>query len=182
MCVNGQVFHEGDGNFSRIRREIGEYYPEDIRLKRIAAACMTAAQAGQYNALRMAKRSDWVTVQESVGRYVRTVIRLVFLLNRVYRPYYKWAYRRMCELPVLGEELGKLLMELTLVYGFSDAATQARESRMETIAGKLVAELRRQGLSEETDGFLAVHGEAVRRRIGLDALRELPAKYDPFPD
>ena len=182
MCVNGAVFHEGDGGFSRIQNEIRQYYPADIRLKRIASALMVAAQAGQYNALRMAKRFDWVTVQESLSRYVRTVIRLVFLLNQVYRPYYKWAFRGMCELPILGQELGRLLTELTLVSGFDTETMRKRETLIETIAGKLITELRRQGLSDETDGFLTVHGESVRKRIQLDTLRELPARYDPFPD
>ena len=182
MCVNGEVFHEGDGAFTRVRAEIGKYYPEDIRLKRIAAACMSAAQAGQYNAPRMAKRMDWVTVQESLSRYVRTVIRLVYLLNRSYRPYYKWAFRGMRALPILGRELGAMLTELTLVSGFGAEAMAKREALIERIAERLVSELRRQRLSDETDGFLAVHGEAVRQRIQADALRELPARYDPFPD
>lgn len=182
MCVNGEVFHEGDGAFSRMQKELRQYYPADIRLKRIAAACMVAAQAGQYNALRMAKRADWVTVQESLSRYVRTVIRLVFLLNKSFRPYYKWAYRGMCELPVLGQEMGALLRELTLVSGFGAEEMAKREALIEEIAGKIIGELRRQGLSDETDGFLLVHGEAVRKRIQSDVLRNLPANYDPFPD
>lgn len=182
MCVNGEVFHEGDGEFSRIQNEIRQYYPEDIRLKRIASALMVAAQAGQYNMMRMAKRFDWVTVQESLSRYVRTVIRLTFLLNKSFRPYYKWAFRGMCELPIFGQEMGRLLTELTLISGFDTETMRKREDLIEVIAGKLISELRRQGLSDETDGFLTVHGESVRKHIQLDVLRELPTRYDPFLD
>ena len=182
MCCNGAVFHEGDGTFSRVQAEIRAYYPEDIRLKRLAAACMTAAQAGQYNALRMAKRGDFVTVQTALSRFTEKTIRIVYLLNRVYRPYYKWAFRGMCELPILGEELGMLLRELNAVSGFSEAAMTEREALIERICGRIVQELGRQGLTDETDSFLAVHGERIRSRIGLDVLRELPVQADPFPD
>ena len=182
MCVNGAIFHEGNGEFRRVQDEIRAYYPEDIRLKRIAAACMTAAQAGQYNVPRMAQRGDFVTVQTALSRFTDRVIRLAFLLNRVYRPYYKWAFRGMCALPVLGEALGTLLRELNAVCGFSSAAMDERERIIEEICGLLVSELRRQELTEETDGFLAVHGESVRTHIRADVLRELPAQVDPFPD
>ena len=79
---------------------------------------MAIAQTGQYNFLRMSQREDWVTVQTVLCRFSENVMGLVFHLSRVYRPYYKWAYRRMMELEVLGEEVGKRLSELTLVEGF----------------------------------------------------------------
>ena len=182
MCVNGEIFHDGNGEFRRVQEEIRAYYPEDIRLKRIAAACMTAAQAGQYNVPRMAKRGDLVTVQTALSRFTDKTIRLIYLLNRVYRPYYKWAYRGMCALPILGEETGERLRTLNEVCGFSASAMAEREVHIEEICGLIVSELQRQGLTDETDSFLAVHGESVRKRIRSDVLRGLPAQADPFPD
>ena len=37
---------------------------------------------------------------------------MVFLLNKRYKPYYKWMHRAMLTLPVLGEEVGSLIKEL----------------------------------------------------------------------
>jgi len=114
MCVNGDVFEDNAGEFSEIRRKLLEYIPEDLRKKRLATRCMLIAQTGQYNHLRMAKRDDYVTARTALNRFHDHVIAMVFLLNRKYRPYYKWAWRAMCELPLLGKEIAPLLKELSL--------------------------------------------------------------------
>ena len=93
MATNGRMLYDAPGEFTRIREQLLRYYPEDLRLKRIATACMLAAQAGQYNFSRMAKRADVVTMRLCLQRFIDQVERLAFLLNRAYRPYYKWTYR-----------------------------------------------------------------------------------------
>ncbi|MEC4629950.1 DUF4037 domain-containing protein, partial [Bacillus safensis] len=52
-----------------------------------------AAQAGQYNYSRMAKRKDWVAVQLAKAKFLRHAMELVYLLNRQYAPYDKWMRR-----------------------------------------------------------------------------------------
>lgn len=180
MTVNGSVFLDNDGRFSSVRERILSYFPEDIRLKKISAACMRAAQAGQYNFPRMSRREDWVTVEELLTRFRAYCVHLVFLFNKVYRPYYKWAFRAMTELPILGKEMGCQLKELTLISGYDAAALARRQEKIEEICIMLASELNRQGLSLETDPFLLVHGESVRLRIGNERLRSLPAQVDPF--
>ena len=53
VATNGMVFCDPLGKFSAIREELLRFYPEDLRLKKIAARCVAAAQAGQYNLPRM---------------------------------------------------------------------------------------------------------------------------------
>lgn len=179
MAVNGAVFWDPAGEFGRVRQRLLGHYPEDLRLKRIAAACIAAAQTGQYNLGRMAARQDWVTVRTILSRFTGAVIELAFLLNKRYKPYYKWAYRALGELPLLGGALSGLLLELAQVPGLDPAAVRAQQALAEEICRLLAAELRRQGLSDETDDFLTLHGEAVQRGIGDPRLRDLPAQYDP---
>ena len=48
-AANGEVFWDPMGEFSAVWKELRLGYPEDIRLKKLTARCMTIAQAGQYN-------------------------------------------------------------------------------------------------------------------------------------
>lgn len=45
--TNGEVFFDHYGKFTKIREELQKGYPEDIRLKKIAARLMKMAQSGQ---------------------------------------------------------------------------------------------------------------------------------------
>jgi hypothetical protein len=174
MAVNGEVFYDPCGEFTAVRTGLLGYFPEDLRLKRAAAACMALAQTGQYNFLRMAKREDWVALLHTRTAFSDEAIALVFLLNRVYRPYYKWAWRRMTELPILGREVGEELRTLALSSGFGEEALLDQRERMERICVLFRTELNRQGLSDSDDCFLIDHGEQVQRKIQDSFLRSLP--------
>lgn len=48
-ATNGRVFKDVTGEFSRIRHSLLQFYPEDVRRKKIAARCMSIGREGQYN-------------------------------------------------------------------------------------------------------------------------------------
>lgn len=178
MATNGSVFWDGPGVFTARREGFLAYYPEDLRRKKIAARCMAIAQTGQYNLRRVSRRGDWVTAQFILAKFVQESSGLVYHLNRVYRPYYKWTYRRLQELPLLGGETAAQLDALTAVEGRTDAALRAREEIVGQVCARLAETLREQGLSDSDDWFLASHGEAVQRTIRDERLRRLPAQYE----
>ena len=178
MCVNGDVFMDNVGEFTAIRRRFVEYFPEDFRKKKISAKCMAIAQTGQYNLRRMAMRGESVTVHTVVSRFVDAVTGLVFLLNRVYRPYYKWESRMLRSLPVLGQEIGGLLERLVSVTGLSPDVLELQNDAVERICRLLHEELKRQGLTSSDDWFFSTHGEEVRSRISHEVIRSLPATYE----
>ena len=60
IVTNGSVFSDPLGEFTKIRNRLLEYYPEDIRLDKIASRCMKIAQSGQYNLGRCLKRGEFV--------------------------------------------------------------------------------------------------------------------------
>ncbi|MDR1016121.1 MAG: DUF4037 domain-containing protein [Coriobacteriales bacterium] len=177
LAVNGEVWQDGAGDFSRIRRELLQFYPEDLRLKRLAARCMEIAQTGQYNFERTGKRSEWLTVKLILARFAEAVIAVVFLLNKIYRPYYKWAAHMMYGLPLLGSPVSQALQKLFLL---DPAKTQERKASsliIEEICALLVGELNRQELTTSGEVFLTVQGQELQARIKDPALAKLPAQY-----
>jgi hypothetical protein len=166
--TNGKVFTDPSGEFSSIREGLKNFYPEDVRLKKIASRCMTIARAGQYNYMRCALRKEEVAARYIEAEFCSDVLSLVFLLNRRYKPFFKWMHRAVKPLPVLGEAIHKALLEMVTSLG------HVRKNRlMEEVCGMLIEELRKQGLSDSPSRFLLDHGPAVQSRIQDSELRNI---------
>jgi hypothetical protein len=174
MAVNGETFIDNSGEFTATREYLLKFYPEALRLKRISYQCMALAQTGQYNYERISKRNDVVTMRSVLSRFSDSVIAMVFLLNRTYRPYYKWAFRAMCDLPILSDDAADCLKYLATT---TDGVPEIRE-RMYGMCDKIAAQLRAEGLSDDPDWFLTTHAESVRAKISDDFLRSLPTQYE----
>jgi len=178
MAVNGAVFIDGQGKFTQIRDYLLGYFPEDIRRKRIAAKCMALAQTGQYNHGRTAKRRDWVTLRTVLSKFTDAAIALAFLLNKTYRPYYKWAFRALKGLAAPGNETAGLLMKIAESGGLDDESFSVRHSCISELCKVFTRELKAQGLSDSDDLFMASQGEEVQRGINDEFLRSLPTQYE----
>ena len=178
MAVNGEVFVDGCGGFSKTREYLLKYYPEDIRRKRIAARCMALAQTGQYNHERTAKRGDWVTLRAVLARFTDAAIAMTFLLNKAFRPYYKWAYRALIDLPILGAEGAHLLLLIAETAGLDNESFSIRQQSIAELCELFVHELHAQGLSGSDDWFLTAHGEEAMSGIEDNFLRSLPTQYE----
>lgn len=160
---NGEVFTDPAGEFFAIWGELRRGYPEDIRLKKLAARCMVIGQAGQYNYPRMIKRGDSVAAALALDEYIRAVISAAYLLNNRYTPFYKWMNRGLKGLPVLGAELSAGLERLLTV---SD-----KTGEVEAICAMLIGEFRRQGISNSSETYMVKQGEEIHTHIQLEALR-----------
>lgn len=178
MCVNGEVFMDNAGEYTAIRSRFLSHYPEDYRKKKISAKCMAIAQTGQYNLQRMAAREEVVTVYTTVARFIDAVTGLVFLLNRVYRPYYKWENRMLRSLPVLGSDIAPLLNQLTTLAGLGKDIQEQQQQIIDRICSLLHQEMLAQGLTSSNDWFFSTHGEEVRNQITHPTIRSLPATYE----
>ncbi len=177
MAVNGKVFFDGSGRFTQLRNGFLNYYPEDIRLKKIVKQCMMMAQTGQYNLGRMAGRGDNVTAGLILARFMEETMHMAFAINKVYMPYYKWAYRKLKELPILGRELGERLEGLSKAGPVNAGTFPGIEKSCEEICLRVEEVLTEQGLSESRDSFLAAHGESVHRLIKDKGIASLPLQY-----
>jgi hypothetical protein len=165
-CTNGRVFHDQLGEFTRWREDLLAYYPEDVRLSKIASLCITIAQTGQYNYTRSIRRREAFAASHSMVRFCSDAMLLVFLLNRRYAPFSKWLHRGVGELPLLGRTVQTQVATL-----LDDGGADTRSAMMEEIAALLVAEIRRQDLSDSTSDFLLDHAPLVQQRISDPVLR-----------
>ena len=159
-CTNGMVWTDPLGEFTAIRETLLAYYPEDVRLKKIASRCITIAQAGQYNFPRSTKRGDLFAARACEVQFCSDVVSLVFLLNRRYTPYFKWAFHALGELTLLGAQMKSRLEALLRAE-----APLEKEQLMQSICEELVAELTQEGLTNSTSDFLLNHVSSIYDRI-----------------
>ncbi|NLA87553.1 MAG: DUF4037 domain-containing protein, partial [Clostridiales bacterium] len=178
MAVNGEVFLDNAGVFTETRENLLRHYPEDLRKKKLAARCMAIAQTGQYNLSRCYERRDWVTFKSVITRFSDSTMSAVFLLNRVYMPYYKWAFKKMTELPLLGAEIGVKLKNIATSCGLDEASYDGLRNEIGDICALMADELRRQKLAFSDDWFLTSQGEEIQSSIQDGFLRSLPAQYE----
>lgn len=167
LCVatNGKVFLDNLGKFFEIRNRLLNFYPEDIRLKKIAFQLNKMAQSGQYNYNRMIKRGDTVAANIAQGEFVKHYLEFVHLLNKKYMPFYKWSYRSACSLEILGNFTQENLKKLF------EASIYEKESVIEEICLTVVNTLNELGLSNSKIDFLTYQAEEVRKHILNPSLR-----------
>ncbi|MBO4318033.1 MAG: DUF4037 domain-containing protein [Mailhella sp.] len=164
-CTNGAVFLDNNGAFSSVRQSLLAYYPEDVRLKKIAARCMVMAQAGQYNLPRSLSRGETIPAMLAAARFAEAALSLVHLLNRRFMPFYKWAARSAQALPVLGKDAAELAATLAGT-SWSDGERSKRAAQgAEDFCARAAAELRAQGLSSVPGDWLWALGPDVQMRI-----------------
>lgn len=97
-AVNGVVFRDDLGTFSRFRSMLLAYYPDEIRRMRMAQEMHEFSATLQVNYQRCMVRGDIVAAQSCRIGGMMAAMKLFFLLKQKYMPYYKWAYRALCEL------------------------------------------------------------------------------------
>jgi len=167
VCTNGMVFYDPADIFSSWRRHLLDYYPEDIRLRKIASRCMTMAQTGQYNLVRSLKRNEIFAARYAELQFCHDLMSMAFLLNRCYPPFYKWLHRAVRQLPILGAAAHDLIVLLLNTFNNEEKAAV-----IETLCRMVIDELRRQGLSDSNSCFLADHGPMVQSGILDPELRK----------
>ena len=168
---NGQVWRDDQGTFSAIRQQILTGMPEDVRKKRLAAKLITMAQAGQYNYSRCLRHGQPGSAMLAMTEFVNAACAAVFLLNRRHMPYYKWQFRAMEELEILGNMKDALEFLLT---GENDAAGQRLKAQVvEDICAQVVGELRCQKLTCGSWDYLEPHAHDLMEHIENPQIRAL---------
>ena len=166
--VNGELFWTGDGVFAAIRERLS-HQPADVRCKKLAGRLLGMAQAGQYNYPRCLAHGEPAAAQLAIGEFVRHAIAVIFLLNERYLPYYKWQFRALQTLPLLGAEAETLELLLTTDNGKTMA--RAKQDMIENLASAMITALQNQGLTEAVCGDLEKHAYSVNDRVENAELR-----------
>lgn len=157
--MNGQIFEDPLGEFTRRRAEFAKY-PEPVRLCRLGQALGRMAQAGQYNYPRAKKRQDADMMYACLAEFVSAAQETAYLLDETYMPFYKWRARGMERL----EHAGSLIPLLHRLMERPAADGQAEET-IEAVCACIAAELKRQGLANAEDTFLEYHKREVLQRM-----------------
>lgn len=168
LCTNGKLFSDPLEEFSNWRETLLQFYPEDLRLKKIADCCMHAGQAGQYNWQRGIVRKDPFVITTAKNKFCTEIINIVYLLNKTYAPYYKWLFVGVKQLPILGKELSPYIGELLanndeLIPEKKDWKSQ--QDIMSLICQKIIKELQNQDISDSEELFLIDHVPLILTRI-----------------
>ena len=166
--VNGELFWTGDGVFASVRERLSRQ-PADVRCKKLAGRLLLMAQAGQYNYPRCLAHGEPAAAQLAAGEYVRHAVAVIFLLNERYLPYYKWQFRALRGLPLLGGEAETLELLLTTDNGREMA--RAKQELMENLASAIITALQDRELSEAVCGDLEKHAYSVNDRVADPELR-----------
>jgi hypothetical protein len=109
--INGEVWYDPPGEFTTIRATLNGYYPEPVRLRRIAHWCRFFSGMGAYALKRAILRDNDFYATTRFSNAIRLGIQLAFLLDRRYFPYDKWLMTYLERLPRLGEPLLPLVNE-----------------------------------------------------------------------
>ncbi len=168
LATNGEVFYDTQGEFTRYRNALLVGYPEDVRLKTMAARSMKMAQSGQYNYARSIKRREYVAAQMALAEFTDSATSMIYLMNNRYKPFYKWMHRGLRNLSVLGNETYKLLNDLSRSTHYVDNI-----SKIEIICNLIINKLREEGISDSSSDFLLDHGPLIQQKINNEYLRNM---------
>ncbi|MBQ3380795.1 MAG: DUF4037 domain-containing protein, partial [Oscillospiraceae bacterium] len=146
------------------------YFPEDVRRKRLAGRLLLMAQAGQYNFDRCLRHGEPAAAQLAANEFVNSALAVIFLLNRRYRPYYKWSFRALRALP----ELNGLSVPLeAILCGGGPSPAEETKRGIGQVASAVTAALRAQDLTQVPGDDLERQADAVNDRIADPGVRNL---------
>ena len=167
-AVNGEIWYDGYGHMTGIRRYLREM-PEDIRLKRLAGQLIIMAQSGQYNAERCLNHKEVAAYQLAINEFVKASLEGVFLLNKHYMPYYKWSFRALKDQNILSELYDPL--EYLLLGDRED--TNGKLFTIGEVCHAVQDELRRQGITSMKCDDMEKHAYSVNDCIKDGNIRSI---------
>ena len=173
-ATNGEVFADLYGQFTEIRDRL-RYFPEDVRLKKLAGRLLLMGQSGQYNYPRCAKRGDSAAAQLACAEFVQSGLHTIYLLNKTYMPYYKWSFKGLGGLPRLAELSDGL--EYLISAGNRETERAKKLLLIEEICSAVAEELAAQNLTEIASNNMERQAYAVNEKITNHEIRTRHVLY-----
>lgn len=109
--IAGQVWHDPSGRFSAIRDSLSGYYPEPVRLRRLAHWCRYFSGMGVYALHRALLRDNTLYASTTFSRALKWGVQIAFMLDRTYYLYDKWLTAAFFRLPRMAQRLGHIVEE-----------------------------------------------------------------------
>ena len=111
--INGEVWHDQAGTLTAVRQTFNNYYPEPIRLRRIAHWSRYYSGMGTYALMRAILRHNEYYATITFSKAIRWGVQLAFLLEKQYCPYDKWTMAYLHKLPRLGQPVREIVIKAT---------------------------------------------------------------------
>jgi hypothetical protein len=176
--INGEVWHDTLGEFTAVRQALKQYYPEPVRLRRIAHWCRYFSGMGSYALKRAILRDNAYYATITFSRALKWAVQLAFMLERTYYPYDKWIMAHFARLPRLAAPLKPLVDEavrlstswerkLTLLHDMSNVLDHFM------VADGLIAPHPKYAVSPTSGYRLLEHAYA-------EIIQKLPAELKPL--
>ncbi len=109
--INGEVWHDPSGRFTAVRQTLKGYYPEPVRLRRLAHWCRYYSGMGTYAMKRALLRNNEYFASVAFAKSMRWGLQMAFMLDKVYYPYDKWMMAFFRRLPRMYGRLGTIVDE-----------------------------------------------------------------------
>lgn len=107
--TNGEIFFDGFGELTKLRKIYSDYYPDNIWKYRLAYAWQSLGWDIDLIGL-CDDRGDFLSARHCLSESISRIIKIAFLLNRKYAPSYaKWIHREFYKLPYLSKEIGPII-------------------------------------------------------------------------
>ncbi len=144
--IAGEVWHDPTGQLSTIRTALLAYYPEPVRLRRLAHWSRYFSGMGVYALKRALLRHNTLYANSTFARSLRWGVQMAFMLDRTYYPYDKWLTEMFHRLPRMGPRLAHIVEKAPLLsMGWDEKLTLLNE--MSDILDQTMVE----------DGLIAAH-------------------------
>lgn len=163
-AVNGEVFTDPEGTFTKFRNQLQKGYPEDILYLKLAEDVAHLSQTGQYNFFRVMERGDRLTADRMLVEGMGYVMQLVHHMYQVYPPHDKWLYKSFLSLDGT-EEVAIMLNSLhkCLKEENEDATSKARDV-WNRLGEYLARELYAKHYISDIDDYLDSHTEELVKK------------------
>lgn len=146
--VNGQVFIDEEGIFTKYRNMLLKGYPESLLYRKIAEAASTFSQCAQYNMKRMLDRKDSVTASIMLSDGIKAALKLAHYIENKYPPHDKWLLRSASDLKS-GSDLVPLIHN-AMEHG-----------KVDELGAYLALKLYEAGYTSDSDDYLDHHAEEL---------------------
>ena len=167
-ATSGRIFFDNFGLLTSIRERL-EFFPRDVMLKKLAGRLLLMGQSGQYNYERCIKHGEPEAAQLAVFEFVDNAVSAAFLLSGKYRPYYKWAFRALREIPSFCDIIPVLNGLMTTANSSSDA--ERKISGIENVSRSITHCLKERGLLPDPGPSLEAQAYAVNALISDSSVR-----------
>ena len=183
-ATNGAVFMDELGVFSAVRKRLTDYYPDAVWRAKLANTIHDFSQYAQSNYARMMARKDYVTAAICKAKAIESGMDLMYLISRMYAPYYKWKKKGLEKLGRYEEQLA-ILDRIVMLPNQAKAWEGVKYNSMavntedecvklfEEMAALLLSELKRLDLVSGEDVFLENYIKQIMEGKNMDVIEQI---------